>query len=148
MAAHLTPTKFSQTYQISRLQSGIPTAHKTFYLPLLPSGPDGVHRFLLRRTRSSTPLNSAGLTKTGLGLELNPAIADCRLQGAANSPSSATIKLYFIWRRDRDSNPRGCYTYTRSRRAPSTARPSLHELITMVLSYYSIVIHANKEHFS
>ncbi|KTD11240.1 hypothetical protein Ljam_0434 [Legionella jamestowniensis] len=30
-----------------------------------------------------------------------------------------------IWRRERDSNPRYVAVYTLSRRAPSTARPSL-----------------------
>jgi hypothetical protein len=145
MAAHLTSTKYSRTYRNSQLRSGNPTAHKKFHLPLLPSGPDGVYRFLLRRTQPSIPLNSTGLTNTGLRLELNPAIADCRLQGTATSPSSATINLLLCWRRDRDSNPRGCYTYTRSRRAPSTTRPSLQKLYNfLLLCYYNIVVFANK----
>lgn len=95
MAVHLASTKSSRTYRISRLRPGNPAAHRTSDLPLLPSGPDGVHRLLLRGTQSSTPLNPAGLTKTGLGLELNPAIAGCRLQGTATSPSSTATNLTF-----------------------------------------------------
>jgi len=31
---------------------GKPAAHKSAYLPLLPSGPDGVHKILLHRART------------------------------------------------------------------------------------------------
>jgi hypothetical protein len=58
--------------------------------------------------------------------------------------TSRLTNAIFLWRRDRDSNPRGCYTYTRSRRAPSTTRPSLHDLVTMSLCYYTIVNYVNK----
>ena len=58
-----------------------------------------------------------------LSKEFNPAIADCRLQGTANSPSSMTM-----------AERRGFEPlielplYTLSRRAPSTTRTSLHNL--------------------
>jgi hypothetical protein len=94
MAVHRALTQFSRTYRISWLRLGIPAAHKKIYLPLLPSGPDGVHRLLLRGTQPSTLLDPAGFTKIGLGLEFNSAIADCRLQGTATSPSSTTINLF------------------------------------------------------
>ena len=53
--------------------------------------------------------------------EFNPAIADCRLQGTANSPASTAMaeKVGF--------EPTIEFPlYTRSRRAPSTTRTSLH----------------------
>jgi len=37
------------------LWPGCPTAPEYHYLPLLPSGPDGVHRVSPRRTKPSTP---------------------------------------------------------------------------------------------
>lgn len=43
-------------YLSSWLQSGTPTAHGKIYLPLLPSGPDGIGKLPLRRTQPSTPL--------------------------------------------------------------------------------------------
>lgn len=51
-------------------------------------------------------LTNADPTKCVLKLSINPATADCRLQGTATSPSSTA---YLIWRRERDSNPRACY---------------------------------------
>ncbi len=43
--------------RISRLQSGAPTAPRSDDVPLLPSGPGGVHRLLPRRTQPSAPLD-------------------------------------------------------------------------------------------
>ena len=40
----------------SRLGPGFPATHRRFHLPLLPSGPDGVHRLLLYGTQPSTLL--------------------------------------------------------------------------------------------
>jgi len=42
------------------LRSGEPAAHRGCCLPLLPSGPDGVHKPRLRRTWPSTPFNRVG----------------------------------------------------------------------------------------
>ncbi len=56
-------------------------------------------------------LTCADPTKQVLNLSINPATADCRLQGTANSPSS-TAYIY-NWRRERDSNPRGHDSLTR-----------------------------------
>jgi len=51
---HLDPTR--ELVLDSQLRPGTPTAPGTDYLPLLPSGPDGVHSVPPRRTRLSTPL--------------------------------------------------------------------------------------------
>ena len=61
--------------QLTRTRRPRGTRH--IRLPLLPSGPDGVHEGPLRETRSSTSLTRAGSTKRSLGREFNPAIADC-----------------------------------------------------------------------
>ena len=62
---------------VSRLGSGDPAAPENDYLPLLPSGPDGVRRFSPRRTQSSTPLSRRSPTMPDLEREFNPAVADC-----------------------------------------------------------------------
>ena len=70
-------------------------------LPLLPSGSGGVHGVPLREARLSY------------------------------SPANIQLTMLFLnkkkWRRDRDSNPGyAINVHTLSRRAPSTARTSLH----------------------
>src|SRR6202023_3162552 len=47
-------------------------------LPLLPSGPDGVRRPELRRSRPSTPFAAARLRIQTSAREFGPAKADCR----------------------------------------------------------------------
>src|SRR6266542_1812182 len=44
---------------------------------------------------------------------------------------SLLITHHFAGRRGWDSNPRGCYTHSFSRRAPSTARTPLRELCSL-----------------
>ncbi len=69
---HRAPTTNGQ------LRPGTPTAHRGNCLPLLPSGPDGVHKPRLRRTWPSTPPSSVVRTPdAGLEQEFSPAIADC-----------------------------------------------------------------------
>ena len=58
---------------------------------LLGSPPDMVHGSPLRETDSSTPLAGTGDTVQPLIREFIPAVADCRLQGTAISPTSATL---------------------------------------------------------
>lgn len=53
MAVHLTSTWNYRRNPCSRLKPGTLTAHADFRLPLLPSGPDGVHGSSLRKTRFS-----------------------------------------------------------------------------------------------
>ena len=81
-------------YSSAGVGEGWSAAHKNFRLLLLPSGPDKVHKFALRRTQPSTPLTWGRLHKANPRTSINPAIADCRLQGTATSPSSMTI-VYF-----------------------------------------------------
>ncbi len=61
-----------------RLRSSTPTAQEVHRLPLLPSGPDGVHESPLRRTQPSTPRSRTDHLETDdLRWEFNPALADC-----------------------------------------------------------------------
>ena len=89
----------------SQLRPGSPAAPRTNYLPLLPSGPDGVHSILPRRTQSSTPLNEDGSRQAqGLGRGFSPAIADCGYR-APLAPRLARPDLilsyrYFIVKHD------------------------------------------------
>jgi hypothetical protein len=80
------------------------------------AGPD-----LLRRPRRPDP------KKTRPQIGINPAIADCGLQGTATSPSS-TAKLCFnkLAEGVGFEPTRRLPVYTLSRRAPSAARTSLH----------------------
>ena len=78
-------------YPGSRLKSGEPAAHRMHRLMLLGSPPDMIHGFPLRRTESSTLLTGGRRHKHFLMREFIPAIADCRLQGTADSPTSAAL---------------------------------------------------------
>lgn len=68
-AVHLSSTAAHKRYSCRWLDLGDPTAHEKFHLMLLPSGPDMVHGFPLRRTQMSTlrakgrPYNTDGLRK-------------------------------------------------------------------------------------
>jgi len=78
MIVHPPSTTGSGRRPDSLLRPGCSAAHESVCLPLLPSGPDGVHKFPLRRTRSSTPLvRSQTSQPKSLGREFSPAIADC-----------------------------------------------------------------------
>ena len=89
-------------------ESGTLTAHEGAHLPLLPSGPGGVHKSPLRKTRPTAYRGPTLQTSFKNYLNRNPLI-------------------YLIkWRRVRDLNPRGAYhAYTISSRAPSAARTTL-----------------------
>ena len=84
----------SERYDGSWLEPGCPTAHMDIHLVLLPSGPDTVHESMLRRTQLSTLLTAGRLHKSNPQHGFDPAIADCRLQDTATSPSS-TVKLQY-----------------------------------------------------
>ncbi|CEG21162.1 hypothetical protein BN1080_00055 [Planococcus massiliensis] len=53
-AVHLSSTAAHKRYPCRWLDLGNPAAHEKFHLMLLPSGPDMVHGFPLRRTQTST----------------------------------------------------------------------------------------------
>jgi len=73
------------------LEPGCPAAPECRYLPLLPSGPDGVHRASLRKTRFSTLRDGAGtLGNLRPRAGIQPRYSGLRVQGTASSPSSTT----------------------------------------------------------
>ena len=60
---------------------------------LLGSPPDMVRRFALRETGLSAPFPTGCGTLQNRGSEFIPAVADCRLQGTAISPTSAVLPI-------------------------------------------------------
>jgi hypothetical protein len=74
----------------SQLRPSNPAAPRVDYLPLLPSGPDGVHSSLPRRTQPSTPLNTSSLKRRGSQVGIQSRCSGFRVQGTANSPPSTT----------------------------------------------------------
>src|SRR5579859_5303161 len=77
-----------------RLKPGCSTAPRACRLPLLPSGPDGVHRAPPRRTRLSTSDRPAVVGRPGLEYGIRPRCSGLRVQGTASSPlSTITISL-------------------------------------------------------
>ena len=75
----------------SQLGSGVPAAHEKIHLMLLGSPPDMVRGISLRGTDSSSPLIWVRQHSSLLGWDFIPAVADCRQQGTANSPTSAAL---------------------------------------------------------
>lgn len=73
---HLTSRRASHRARIRLLQPDAPTAPKSDRLPLLPSGPGGVHGLLLRRIRLSMPRDPHRAIRPLLCKGFNPAIAD------------------------------------------------------------------------
>src|SRR3990170_7433011 len=92
----------------SQLRLGLPAAPEAYYLPLLPSGPDGVRSASPRRAGSSTPLARTVPTAPGPRVGVQPRYSGLRVQGTASSPSSTTADILSrlrttvssqIWRR-------------------------------------------------
>ncbi len=80
----------ARTHQRVRLQPGSPAAPEGDRLPLLPSGPDGVHGPPLRGTRLSTSdavvVGERCCPRPGVQLRYS----GLRIQGTASSPPSTT----------------------------------------------------------
>jgi hypothetical protein len=80
----------ARTHPRIRLQPGSPTAPEGGRLPLLPSGPDGVHEPSLRGTRPSTSdevvVGERRRPRPGIQLRCS----GLRIQGTASSPPSTT----------------------------------------------------------
>jgi len=77
-AVHPLSTLPPPAYPWRRLPPGAPAAPRIYYLPLLPSGPDGVHSVLPRRTQCSQPMDRRQSRKEqSLERGFDPAIADC-----------------------------------------------------------------------
>jgi hypothetical protein len=83
-------TASTRTHPRARLRPGSPTAPEDDRLPLLPSGPDGVHGPSLRGTRPST----SGTVVVGERCGPRPGVqlrcSGLRIQGTASSPPSTT----------------------------------------------------------
>ena len=96
-AVHLPLTAAHKRYSCRQLGLGDPAAHEKIHLMLLPSGPDMVHGFPLRRTQTST-LRAKGrpYNTDSLGKGFSLARADCKLQGTATSPPSTAITSILI----------------------------------------------------
>jgi hypothetical protein len=77
-----------RTRHIARLQPGRPTAPEGGRLPLLPSGPDGVHGPSLRGTRPSTSSDGVGGGDRRPRPGIQPRCSGLRVQGTASSPPS------------------------------------------------------------
>src|SRR3989337_885507 len=77
----------------SQLQLGLPAAPEAYYLPLLPSGPDGVRSASPRRARSSTLLTRAVPAAPEPRAGVQPRYSGLRVQGTASSPSSTTAEI-------------------------------------------------------
>ena len=82
-----------QLVQTSLLRPGFSASPGGTRLPLLPSGPDGVHRPPPRRTQSSTPLGRTVLPRSAPREGIRPRCSGLRVQGTASSPSSTTIDM-------------------------------------------------------
>ena len=87
-AVHLMSTCFHKRYPYSKLQSGDLAAHASARLPLLPSGPDGVHVLTLRKTQLSSPLIRGRPYKNKPRSGIQPCCSGLQVQGTATSPSS------------------------------------------------------------
>src|SRR2546426_12585613 len=75
-----------------RLRPGVPAAHETADVPLLPSGPGGVGQISLRRTRPSLLRAPARPCSTAPPRGIQPPWSGLRVQGTASSPpSTATL---------------------------------------------------------
>ena len=97
-AVHLPSTAAHKRYSCRQLGLGDPAAHERVHLMLLPSGPDMVHGFPLRRTQTST-LRAKGrpYNTDNLGKGFSLARADCKLQGTATSPPSTAFISILIF---------------------------------------------------
>lgn len=68
------------------------TAHGRFYLVLLCSQPDTVHRHPLRKTQTSSPLIKGCYTNADPPPSITPTIADCRYK----APLTPRLHGHFI----------------------------------------------------
>src|SRR5690554_6868288 len=87
-AVHPPSTIHNKRYSSSLLKPGTLASHKRIYLLLLPSGPDRVHRFLLRKTKFSTPLTKGRPHNVSLREGIPPCCSGLQVQGTATSPCS------------------------------------------------------------
>ena len=74
-------------YPYSLLRPGSLAAHRGFRLVLLHSCPDTVHRILLRKTQTSTPLIRGKLRRMSPEAGQHPCCSGLQVQGTAISPA-------------------------------------------------------------
>ena len=79
-------------YSYSLLGPGTLTAHRRFCLVLLHSCPDTVHRFLLRKTQTSTPLIEGSSTERNPSVWHHPCCSGLQVQGTAISPAARCLQ--------------------------------------------------------
>ena len=89
--ARRTSNSHHKRYSYSLLGPGTLTAHRRFHLVLLHSCPDTVHRFLLRKTQTSTPLFRGSPTVKTPSVGQHPCYSGLQVQGTAISPTSAAL---------------------------------------------------------
>ena len=108
--ARRTSNSHHERYSYSLLGPGTLTAHRRFHLVLLHSCPDTVHRFLLRKTQTSTPLFRGSPTVKTPSVGQHPCYSGLQVQGTANSP--AVRKLYDLVLYDgMTCRPSACLVY-------------------------------------
>ncbi len=79
----------------SQLRPGTSMSPRECYLPLLPSGPDGVRSSPSHRTQTSSPLGKKQLCTSKSQAGIQPRYSGFRVQGTASSPPSTTyLKCY------------------------------------------------------
>ena len=124
MAVHPSSIRRPQHTPRRRLQPGSPAALGVPCLPLLPSGPGGVHRPPSRGAQPSAPSPEGRGRRAAPGRGVRPRYGGLRVQGTASSPSSTTIFMLREWERGvkGDTLPVG-------RNTCATMAPALSRLI-------------------
>ena len=118
----------------ARLPPGGPAAPRNCHLPLLPSGSDGVHGVLPRRTRRSLPTHKQqSRREPDLERGFDPAIADCGYRAPLAPHLARPSKCYYgdraksSWRARGEPTPvqgkRGANPPTESASRQCTPRP-------------------------
>ena len=84
----------NERYLRGKLKPGNLAAHRGGRLVLLPSGPDTVHRSLLRETRPSTLPRRGQPHRFGPGMDITPAVADCRYRAPLPPQLHEVVLVY------------------------------------------------------
>jgi len=87
---HLLSVPMVQITFASQLHPGTSMSPGESYLPLLPSGPDGVHSSPPHRTQISPPLSRKQPYTSKSQAGIQPRYSGFRVQGTASSPPSTT----------------------------------------------------------
>lgn len=89
-------TQANRRYFASQLGPGTPATHERSCLVLLRSRPDTVHRFPLRRTQTSAPLNKGSSTSMSPRIGITPAVADCRFRAPLSPRLRGMFNIHFF----------------------------------------------------